>query len=233
VSLRVAPGQLAALVGPSGAGKTTISYLIPRLYDVTEGAITIDGRDVRELTLDSIADICGIVTQESYLFHASVRDNLRYGRPDATDAQIEQAARDAYIHDRIVELDDGYDTSAAATTSSPDTTASTRGSTTSSSAPAPSRRSAQTGSSLPTGVASDARWHRVQPRLNSSRGRTGDLSHSQVRRRGVSRFSARLIWSMGDDGPRQVGGWRDSGRRSRFASGRHGGRRPRPSGVRG
>jgi ATP-binding cassette subfamily B protein len=65
---------------------------------------------VRELTLASIADICGIVTQESYLFHASVRDNLRYGRPDATDAQIEQAARDAYIHDRIVELDDGYDT---------------------------------------------------------------------------------------------------------------------------
>ncbi|MGO9958954.1 MAG: ABC transporter ATP-binding protein [Solirubrobacteraceae bacterium] len=110
VSLRVEAGQLAALVGPSGAGKTTISYLIPRLYDVTEGALRIDGHDVRDLTLASIAEICGVVTQESYLFHASVRDNLRYGRPDATDAEIEQAARAAYIDNRIRELDDGYDT---------------------------------------------------------------------------------------------------------------------------
>jgi ATP-binding cassette subfamily B protein len=110
VSLHVKPGQLAALVGPSGAGKTTISYLIPRLYDATEGAVTLDGHDVRDLTLASIADICGVVTQESYLFHASVRDNLRYGKPSATDAEIEQAAKAAYIHDRIIELDDGYDT---------------------------------------------------------------------------------------------------------------------------
>jgi ATP-binding cassette, subfamily B, bacterial len=110
LSFRVQPGQLAALVGPSGAGKTTISYLIPRLYDVTKGAIKLDGHDVRDLTLASIAGICGVVTQESYLFHASVRENLRYGNPGATDAEVEQAARAAYIHDRIIELDDGYDT---------------------------------------------------------------------------------------------------------------------------
>ncbi len=110
VSLEVKPGQLVALVGPSGAGKTTISYLIPRLYEATEGVVRIDGHDVRDLTLASIPDICGMVTQESYLFHASVRDNIRYGRPDATDVQIEQAARAAFIHDRILELDQGYDT---------------------------------------------------------------------------------------------------------------------------
>src|SRR5205085_7239576 len=105
VSLHVEPGQLAALVGPSGAGKTTISYLIPRLYDVTDGAVRIDGHDVRDLTLAPLAGICGIVTQESYLFHASVRENLRYGNPGAGDSDVEQAARAAYIHDRIAELD--------------------------------------------------------------------------------------------------------------------------------
>ncbi len=110
VSFEVEPGQLAALVGPSGAGKTTISYLVPRLYDATRGVVAIDGIDVREIALTSLADIIGMVTQETYLFHTSVRENLLYARPDATDAEIEAAARAAAIHERIVELDEGYDT---------------------------------------------------------------------------------------------------------------------------
>jgi ATP-binding cassette subfamily B protein len=110
VSLHVAPGQLAALVGPSGAGKTTISYLVPRLYDVESGAVTIDGHDVRDLTAGTIASAVGVVTQESYLFGGTVADNLRYGRPDATDEQVEAAARSAFIHDRIMALPDGYAT---------------------------------------------------------------------------------------------------------------------------
>jgi ATP-binding cassette subfamily B protein len=110
VRLEIEPGQLAAIVGPSGAGKTTISYLVPRLYDVTRGAVRIDGIDVREIKLTSLAEIVGMVTQETYLFHSSVRDNLLYARPDATQAEIVAATRAAAIHDRIVELSEGYDT---------------------------------------------------------------------------------------------------------------------------
>ena len=110
LDMRVMPGQLAAIVGPTGAGKTTISYLIPRLYDVTLGAVRLDGHDVRNLTLASIADQLGIVTQETYLFHASVRRNLLYAKPDATQEELESACRAAFIHDRIAELAEGYDT---------------------------------------------------------------------------------------------------------------------------
>lgn len=110
VSFEVKPGQLAAIVGPSGAGKTTISYLIPRLYDVTKGAVLLDGMDVRDYTIASLAGAISMVTQETYLFHASVRRNLTYAKPDATQEELEAAARAAFIHDRIVALDDGYDT---------------------------------------------------------------------------------------------------------------------------
>jgi ATP-binding cassette, subfamily B, bacterial len=110
VSLQVQPGQLAALVGPSGAGKTTLTYLVSRLYDVDRGAVTIDGIDVREIRLSSLAEVIGMVTQETYLLHASIRDNLLYANPEASQEEIEAAARLAFIHDRISELDDGYDT---------------------------------------------------------------------------------------------------------------------------
>ncbi len=110
VSFEVKPGQLAAIVGPSGAGKTTISYLIPRLYDVTTGAVLLDGLDVRDYTIASLAGAISMVTQETYLFHASVRRNLTYAKPDATQEELEAAARAAFIHDRIVALDEGYDT---------------------------------------------------------------------------------------------------------------------------
>jgi ATP-binding cassette subfamily B protein len=110
VSLEIRPGQLAALVGPSGAGKTTITYLVPRLYDVQEGAIEIDGLDVRKMALESIGDVIGVVTQETYLFHTTIRRNLLYGKPDASQEELEAAARAANIHDRIAELPEGYDT---------------------------------------------------------------------------------------------------------------------------
>src|SRR3954453_17955917 len=110
VDFEAEPGQLVALVGPSGSGKTTTTYLVSRLYDVDSGAVEIDDIDVRKIKLASLGEIIGTVTQETYLFHASVRDNLRYARPDATEDELINAATAASIHDRVMELPEGYDT---------------------------------------------------------------------------------------------------------------------------
>ena len=110
ISFDVPPGRFAALVGHSGAGKTTVAYLVPRLYDVHSGRITIDGHDIRDVTLESLGNAIGMVNQEPFLFHETIRENLRYGTPDATDEQIEEAARAANIHDLISKLPYGYET---------------------------------------------------------------------------------------------------------------------------
>ncbi len=110
LTITIEPGELVAVVGPSGAGKTTVSYLIPRLYDVTEGAVRVDGHDVRDLTQDSLRAAIGVVSQDPHLFHETVGDNLRYAKADATPAELERAARAARIHDVIAALPEGYDT---------------------------------------------------------------------------------------------------------------------------
>jgi ATP-binding cassette, subfamily B, bacterial len=110
IDFEAQPGQLVALVGPSGSGKTTTTYLLPRLYDVDDGSVEIDGLDVRQVSLASLGRVIGFVTQETFLFHASVRENLAYARPGASDRDLQAAARLAAIHDRIRELPEGYDT---------------------------------------------------------------------------------------------------------------------------
>ena len=110
VSFDVPAGTTTALVGETGSGKTTIGYLVARLYDVDRGSVTIDGIDIRSATMASVARTIGVVSQETYLFHASIRENLRFAKPDATDEEVEEAARAARIHALIATLPDGYDT---------------------------------------------------------------------------------------------------------------------------
>jgi ATP-binding cassette subfamily B protein len=110
VSFAVPAGTTTAVVGETGSGKTTVGYLVARLYDVERGRVTIDGIDVRGATLSSLAHTIGVVSQETYLFHASIKDNLRFAKPEASDEEIEEAARAARIHDLIASLPEGYDT---------------------------------------------------------------------------------------------------------------------------
>ncbi|MET8163473.1 ABC transporter ATP-binding protein [Streptomyces sp. NPDC005329] len=110
IDIDVPAGGSLAVVGPTGAGKSTLGYLVPRVYDVTGGRVTLDGVDVRDLDFDTLARAVGVVSQETYLFHATVADNLRFAKPDATDEELHAAARAAQIHDHIAALPDGYDT---------------------------------------------------------------------------------------------------------------------------
>src|SRR6202167_4346150 len=110
IDLTVPAGRSLAVVGETGSGKTTLSYLIPRLYDVTSGSVRIDGTDVRDMSFDALAASIGVVSQETYLFHASVADNLRFAKPDATDSELIEAAKIAQIHDHLAPLPQGYDT---------------------------------------------------------------------------------------------------------------------------
>ncbi|MFI8790083.1 ABC transporter ATP-binding protein [Streptomyces sp. NPDC055105] len=110
IDVTVPAGGSLAVVGPTGSGKSTLSYLVPRLYDVTGGRVTLDGVDVRDLDFDTLARGVGVVSQETYLFHASVAENLRFAKPDATEEELHAAARAAQIHEHIASLPDGYDT---------------------------------------------------------------------------------------------------------------------------
>ena len=110
MSFSAAPGELVALVGPSGAGKTTISQLVPRIYDVRSGAVRVGGQDVRDVTQESLHAAIGVVTQDAHLFHETIGDNLRYARPDATEAEMWAALESAQVADLVASLPDGLDT---------------------------------------------------------------------------------------------------------------------------